>query len=216
MTTTRRTLLRTAAWTTPVIGIAATAPAFAASLRKDPGINGWVNVQYGTDNGFDARFDSDPDGQDPSTPDGAPFGLYVYDATTYTDARITLWFRGAVRDGFTENGTSTNVANNGGHGNGWGNPTNVGTQVKPDGLTYTGYRFLYTGTYTLGLDSRVYLQDFDVTARNVNSGDATFWVERSIKVDGVVQAFQRRNGERGPVGDGFPSARRAATAGVLL
>lgn len=207
----RRSILTTAAWTVPAITLAAAAPAFADStppIRLDPGINGWVLVTYGTTYGFDATFDSDPAGTDPASPDGAPFGLYVYDAVTdgvqvpLGGASITLWFRGVV--GRWTYGSRNSNPNGGGHGSGWSSPVSVGTRTQPDGLTYYGYRFDYSGGYVPQGDGRVYLQDFEATAKNVASGDATFWVERKIVVDGDLLTFQRRNGERGSMGDGFP------------
>lgn len=216
MTMTRRTLTRTAAWTTPVIVAAAAAPAYATSLRKDPGINGWVTVSYGTTLGFDAQFDSTTPGVGP---DGAPFGLYVYDVNrtgstitdTLTNASITIWLRGQARDGW---------ANGSGHGNRWGAMTDIGTATLDDGLTYRGYRSTYNGSvpgqgFTLDPDGRVYLQDFNRTARDVRSDDATFWVERAITVNGQARTFRRRNGERGALGAGFPGSQRRAATGTL-
>lgn len=217
-TPSRRTVLTAAAWTVPAITVAAAAPAYADStIRKDPGINGWMQVSYGTSKGFDATFDSDPQGADPLTPDGAPFGLYVYDAVSADGAivslggaSITLWFRGVV--GSWASGTRTNNPNDGGHGRGWLNPEYLGSEFKPDGVRYYGYRFDYTGPYEVQPDGRVWLQDFEVTAKNVNHDDATFWVERKIVVDGDLLTFQRRNGERGPLGDGFPASRARSFA----
>lgn len=214
---TRRTVVRGVAWTAPVIAVSAVAPAFAASLRKDPGINGWVQVSYGTDLGFDAQFDSTPSGVGP---DGAPFGLYLYDVNTgpggsildtVTNAAMTIWLRAEVRDGWS---------NNSGHGSRWGAMQNVGTSTLPDGLVYRGYRSTYNGSvpgsgFTLGADGRLYLQDFNRTARDVRSSDATFWVERTVTVNGEVQSFRRRNGERGPLGEGFPAAGRRAAGGTM-
>lgn len=216
----RRTLIRGAAWTTPVILAVGAAPAFATSLRKDPGINGWVQVNYSTRYGFDAQFNSNING---NGPDGAPFGLYLYDVNlgpgntildTVTNASITLWFRGGVSS-WSRNGTSSR----------WSNATSVVAQTKPDDLSYRGYRFDYNGSvpgsgFVVGSDGRLYLDDFNFTANNVDSGDATFWVERRITVNSVAQTFQRRNGERGSMGNGFPSgisSRRAVeTAGVPI
>ena len=95
----RRSLVRGAAWALPTAMVAATATAIAASLRKDPGINGWVTVR--SDSQFDLSrwrwtylLEIDSTGSDGrSTPDGAPFGLYLYDtedAKTATDASITV------------------------------------------------------------------------------------------------------------------------------
>lgn len=211
-TPSRRTVLTTAAWTVPAITLASAAPAFATSTdpRKDPGINGWVLVNYGTAYGFDATFDSDPAGNDPATPDGAPFGLYIYDTLPgdlFSATSITLWFRGKV--GSWSNGPRNSNSNGGGHGRGWSSPVSVGTQTKPDGLQYHGYRFDYTGSYVLS-GGLMWLQDMEVTAKRVGSDDATFWVERNIAINGEMNAFQRRNGERGSMGDGFPSASSRA------
>ena len=191
--------------------MASAAPAFATSIptRKDPGINGWVQVNYGTGNRFSATFDSDPAGVDPSTPDGAPFGLYIYDTLPedlFSAGSITLWFRGAVSS--WTYGPRSNATNGGGHGRGWSAPISVGTQRKPDGLDYRGYRFDYTGPFVLsgGLN---WLKDFEATANRVNSSDATFWVERRIAINGQMNTLQRRNGARGSMGEGFPAGLQA-------
>jgi hypothetical protein len=216
--TTRRTLIRNAAWSVPVISAVAAAPAFAASLRKDPGINGWVQISTTDrdDNSYDLRFNSNIDG---NGPDGAPYGLYVYNPNrngntlldTYTNASMTLWVR-------TTNSDNT-PANNGwsNPGTGWGNATDAGLANKPDGLQYRGYRFAYTGGYTLvASEERVYLRDFDTSSDNIRGTDATYWIERQITVNGVVQTFQRRNGDRGPLGNGFPSSQRRAAGGDMV
>ena len=217
----RRTLTRTVAWSTPVIAVAAAAPAFASSLRKDPGINGWVLVTTSDrdSNSFDVRFDSDEPG---TGPDGAPFGLYVYDPNrtgntlndSYTNAAVTLWLRTDRDRTPADNGWST-----AGSGAGWSAPSDAGLQIKPDGFQYRGYRFAYTGTFTLvAAEERVYLTDLVASSNNVDSADPTYWVERSITVNGVVQSFQRRNGARGPLGNGFHGGgtmgRSAVPAGL--
>lgn len=215
---TRRTVVRGAAWTVPVIAVVAPIPAFATSLRKDPGINGWVLIST-TDrdsNSYDLRFDSDEPG---TGPDGAPYGLYVYDPNrtgnvvndVYTNASITLWVR---------TDSDSTPANNGwsrtGSGAGWQAPVDAGLQTKPDGFQYRGYRFNYTGTYTLvAAEERVYLQDFVASSNNIASRDATYWIERRITVNGTPQTFQRRNGDRGPIGNGFPGSMRRAASGDM-
>lgn len=213
----RRTLIRGAAWTTPVILAVGAAPAFATSLRKDPGINGWVLISTSDRDrdSYDLTFDSTVSG---NGPDGAPYGLYVYDpnrtgnvlSDTYTNASITLWIR---------TDSDSTPANNGwvrtGSGAGWGAATDAGLQTKPDGLQYRGYRFAYTGGFTLvAAEERVYLQDFKASSNNIASTDATYWIERRITVNGVVQSFQRRNGARGPIGNGFPVGSRMAAGGT--
>lgn len=211
---TRRTLVRGAAWTVPVVAIAAAAPAFATSLRKDPGINGWV-LNSTDDRGnrrYNLRVDSNPAGG--TTPDGAPFGLYVYDTNTaagaildtLTAARLVYWIIGTQTEGAT-------WAPNPGHGTGWSTPSRGATQVKPDGLAYTPYTFEYSGPFTLRDDGRVWLQEFDTTAsfrQPANrDGDVTYWTQRFITVNGVTETFERRNGTRGPF---TSNARQAQTA----
>lgn len=214
----RRTVVAGLAWTVPVVAVSATAPAYATSLRKDPGINGWVLVST-TDRenrSYDLRFDSDEPG---FGPDGAPFGLYVYDVNrgpqgqildTLAGAAVTLWLR-TDRDTTPSRGWST-----AGSGAGWSQATQLGVATKPDGLQYRGYRFDYNGTFTAASDGRVYLTDL-IASTGVNGSDATYWVERTITVNGVAQSFQRRNGDRGPLGQGFPggaSMRGAAPVGL--
>lgn len=216
----RRTVMRTAAWTTPVIAVAAAAPAFATSLRKDPGINGWILISTtdretrGQDT-YKLRFDSDEPGVGP---DGAPYGLYIYDVNlgpnntildTFTNASITLWLR---TDDDTTPSTGWSTA---GSGAGWSAPTDAGLATKPDGLQYRGYRFAYNGSYTLNADGRVYLTDLIATT-TVNGSDATYWLERQITVNGTPQTFQRRNGDRGPLGNGFPSSQRRVAGGDMV
>lgn len=206
----RRTVSRAVAWGAPTIAVMACAPAYATSLRKDPGINGWVlvttsNVERRT---YDLRFDSSVPGVGP---DLAPYGLYVYDVNrndagqvidTLTNAEIVLWLR-TDRDATPSTGWSL-----AGSGPGWSQPTDAGTQTKPDGLAYRGYRFTYTGAFTPQPDGRVYLADL-VASTGVNGSDATYWVERRITVNGTPQTFQRRNGDRGPLGNGFPGSLRS-------
>lgn len=216
MTMTRRTLTRTAAWTVPTIAAMGTAPAFAASLRNDPGINGWVLAEWDpSDRTPDVSFDSDPAGQDPATPDGAPFGLYVRNvnrtpggllADSITNAAITLWMRGTATVTYPE--TVSTTLNGGGHGR-WNLQPGVLTETKPDGITYRGYRFTYGGALGVPVlvagQWQVYLEDFSVVMRNVQNSNATFWTERDVTVNNVPLTFQRRAGE-----DGAFNARSAA------
>ena len=212
---TRRRVTAATAWSVPVIAVASTAPAYATSIRKDPGINGWMLVTT-TDQGrntYDLRFDSDEPG---TGPDGAPFGLYIYDpnlnpagtasADVYAAASITLWIR---TDRSTNPATTITKA---GSGAGWSNPVNVGAHTKPDGLSYRGYRFDYSGAYTLKPDGRVWLTDLVVVMDDIASADATYWVERAITINGGLETFQRRNGARGP--HGGVSSRVAAVGGA--
>lgn len=218
----RRTTLK-GAWTGAaglVIVASATVPAYAASVseRIDPGLNGWLSINYGTQYGFDATFANDVTG---NTPDGNPFGLYIpkpnrangsnpFVTDKVTNALQILWLRGQTNS----------WATNPGHSSRWSR-SYIGSTTQPDGLVYHGYRFAYNGAYAgtggysgsgfeLKSDGRLWLESFDVTARDVQSGDATFWVERQVTIDigkgagPEVKSFKRRNGERGALGQGFP------------
>ena len=74
------------------------APSFAASLRKDPGINGWV-LNTTTNHGgcrYSLEVNSAPT-RGGATPDGAPWGLYLYDVSkdaSYSGAKLVYWVRG--------------------------------------------------------------------------------------------------------------------------
>lgn len=227
----RRTILKTSAWAVPAVTVAAAAPAFASSTtpRKDPGINGWVQVSYGKPflGTSYAKFDSDPDGTDPSTPDGNPFGLYVYDVNVgpggieddLAGASIILWFRGKVSS--WSKGDSKSNSNSGGHGSDWSHPSYIGKVGQPDGRDYYGYQMNYSGPFTAHGDGRVYLQDIEIEAKGIDHSNLTFWVERHILVNGEMQAFKRRNGQDGPQGEGFPAGRMSArssdgSSGVVI
>lgn len=214
----RRQLNRGLVWSVPVVAMAATAPAFAASQRNDPGINGWVQISTteretrGQDT-YRLRINSNVPGPGP---DGAPYGLYTRNPTvssttprsiidTIDMAALTIWLR-TDQDNTPSNGWSN-------PGVGWGNAT-LGTTSSALGLgdtqSYRAYRFDYNGPFTLVNDGtianpsyRAVLNNFDA-ATYVNGADATYWVERTIRINGEVLSFRRRNGDDGALGDGFP------------
>jgi hypothetical protein len=226
---------RGVAWSAPLAAISVAAPAYAASLRKDPGINGWVQVttnETSTDGTYNVRFDSTPNG---TGPDGAPFGLYIYDVNQAPDdkfqnARITIWLNDAQ--------SSVTRSTLAGHSALWADGGSLAAVTKPDGFSYTGYRYTYTGpilassyvTDPIDGVKRLYLGDLHVNllANQSNNGAAanmTYWVERYIEVQVsgsgpyLPRSFQRRNGQRGPLGNGFPgggSFRSSASAGLFV
>ena len=78
----RRAVTRGALWAAPTLVVTSAAPAMAASLRKDPGINGWVRASWGSElvgwwpnryRRYTLTVNSTVSGV--QTPDGAPFGL---------------------------------------------------------------------------------------------------------------------------------------------
>lgn len=206
----RRSIAKAALWAAPTIVVSTAAPAMATSLRKDPGINGWVNNNYRTGScgsrSSDIAVTSNSSG---ATPDGAPFGLYIYDTqdvTAVTGATITYWVLG---DHATTGSTSITWTSDTGHSTCWSYQGRVGTMQKPDGLTYTGYRWMYTCTIdphatTTGSDgvARVILGNFVVSTNRFEQpagscNKLNFWTERAITLDGVAYTFQRRAGTDG-------------------
>lgn len=207
----RRTLAKGAAWTVPAAAVVAAAPAYAVSLRKDPGINGWV-LNTPTSRGncwYYLEVDSTRRG---TGPDGAPYGLYVYDVedpNVITNAKITYWIIGEQREGATWTTLS-------GHSSCWSGPVKGAAQTKRDGLVYTPY----TWTYTCDIDStdrrmdsdgveRLYLGHFHVQASfrqpSGRCNNVTYWTQRHITIDPdgagshapEVHTFERRNGTFG-------------------
>lgn len=196
--------MRGAAWSVPVVAVAGAAPALAASLRKDPGINGWVlNTSEPRDPwSCDYRLTVSSDEPGVGT-DGAPFGLYIYDTNdddVITNAQLTYWIEGR------HNNISWTELD--GHSDCWDGPVPVGTEVKPDGIRYTGYRWTYTCPIdptdrTVGPDDveRVFLGDFVVRTSYFQSPGCyapTYWTQRHVTINNEIYTFQRRNGRRGP------------------
>lgn len=212
MNTTRRTLVRGAAWTSPVIALAATAPAVAASPPiKVPGINGCV-LNTPTSLSGSCRWSLHVNGRsDQGSYQGASYGLYVYDVNTtdvMTNAYLIYWIIG----------TQTGVSWSRNSGSGWGTPTSIGTAVKDDGLTYTGYRSEYTpAIIPAGGGGTVFLTDFDWTAtftqNSTYCSNVTYWTERHITINGADQTFERRIGTNGPFtgAKGLMSQKRAGS-----
>lgn len=210
----RRNVVKGAAWAAPVIGVGVAAPTIAASLRIDPGINGWVQQfksrQIGTC-AWTVRTTSQGQGQ---TPDGAPFGLYIYDTedvVTITNAKITYWIpgnRGAGDVTWTRN-SATGLC--------WNGPTRGGSTTKTDNRVYTPYTWTYNCTIdpsAVSGDGRLYLQDLDVTAKftqPLNQCDTmNTWAQRAITIDGELFTFERRAGTDPSLPGG--TGRRASSA----
>ncbi|NYF99045.1 hypothetical protein [Janibacter cremeus] len=208
----RRTVAKGAAWATPVILGGTAAPAYAASVRKDPGINGWVlNSPSG---GWNCRYSLDVD-SDPNysggTPDGAPFGLYLYDVlpnAVITDARLVYWIIG---------NQNASVSAGSGHSTCWNFAGRGPLATKADGLQYRPYTFNYNNNCPIdpgnvATDGRLYLGNFHVEFSFTQPGnrcdDVTYWAQRSITIDQYgdgnpeVLTFERRNGTRGPYSGG--------------
>lgn len=229
----RRTIAKGAAWTVPAVAVAAAAPVAAASIVKYPGINGWVlnsprkvrSTRWPFEDlpcQWTLEVDSTVAGND--TPDGAPFGLYLYDVepeNTFSNASFTYWIIGTQQSNIT-------WATLSGHSPCWGIPTRGTAVTKTDGVLYTPYTWTYTcainaSSYALDpIDNRwrLYLGDFHVRATFTQDNydppppggqwgssceNVTYWSQRRITVDpdgtGPAPAenkcFERRNGTMG-------------------
>ena len=208
--TTRRTVVKGAAWAVPTISVGTLAPRLAASLRIDPGINGWVLNSPRSQGGcsYTLEVNSNPSNAG-STPDGAPWGLYLYDVqprAVITNPQITYWIIG------NQTASWTNLT---GHGSCWGNASRGTPQTKSDGLEYTPYTWTYSNSPSCALNpanvdrnGRLWLQHFhsraSFTQPSNRCNDVTYWTQRRITIDPYgdgnpqVLTFERRNGTRGP------------------
>lgn len=211
----RRAVATGLAWSVPAVAMVSAAPSFAASLRKDPGINGWVlnSPEYHYFCRRSLEVNSAPSNPGP-TPDGAPWGLYLYDVSkdaSYSDAKLVYWVRG---DHVKQNKITWQTAT--GHSAKWEGPETGRPQTKADGFEYTPYTWKYTGTINpadVKSDGRLYLETFHVKATNFSMSEngqclpLDYWTYREIVVDpdgptGPQQPttlnFERRNGPSGP------------------
>lgn len=212
----RRAVATGLAWSVPAVAMVSAAPSFAASLRKDPGINGWV-LNSPTNHGgcrYSLEVNSAPT-RGGATPDGAPWGLYLYDVSkdaSYSNAKLVYWVRGTHNA--TQNPITWQAAT--GHSTKWSGPVRGDAQTKADGFKYTPYTWTYTGTINpanVKSDGRLYLETFHVKADNFSLWENSrclpldYWTYREIVVDpdgptGPQQPttlhFERRNGDSGP------------------
>lgn len=130
-------------------------------------------------------------------PDGAPFGLYLYDTddvTAVTSASLTYWILGVHA---TSGLTSISWTRGGGMSQCWSNPVRVAPTQKPDGLTYTGYRWTYTCTInpretTVGTDGikRVMLGDFETSTNRFQQ--LVGFLREAELLDGAGRDHRRR------------------------
>ena len=190
------------------------APSFAVSLRKDPGINGWVLNTTRDLGGCRRSLEVNSAPSNPgTTPDGAPFGLYLYDVSpegVYSNAKLVYWVRG---NHVAQNKITWQAA--AGHSAKWEGPVLGDAQTKADGFKYTPYTWKYTGTIdpaNVKDDGRLYLENFHVYTSDFYQGTRyqcsplDYWTYREIVVDpdgpGDQQSqtlhFERRNGDSGP------------------
>ncbi len=203
----RRTVVKGAAWAVPAVAAAAAAPIAATTLQLVPGINGWMmNSRQQRSGGLGSRrwcgYDASWDSRTVSTPtpDGAPYGLYVYNPNlddVITGAEMILWipdFASNITWG-TGMGHSSTC---------WGTPTDIGIHTKWDGLKYRGFKWTYNCSLDPNarvLDSdghyRLYLATFNVSVsyRHSPYGNCSTWryiAQRRVNINGEDKCFERR------------------------
>lgn len=187
----RRSVATGLAWSVPAVAAVSAAPFAAASLIITPGINGWVQVSAQGAGGCASTVTVTSRPRNPGrTPDGAPYGLYLYDtdeAGIYDDAKIVYWVRGNHLD---RNPIQWTSGSN--HSSCWSGPTAGTPATKSDGEKYTPYTWSYScpiDPREVSSDGRLYLGDFEVSARidqSTPSGGClplSFWAYREILVD---------------------------------
>ena len=191
----RRTVVKGAAWSAPVIAVGTAAPAHAASLP--PGLQGWVTV------GKNCNWQSDDvltingtGGNGVEPPNSGTRGLWIYNttsSTTVANARITFYYPDSL-------GSLTWTAEP--SNSGWSVPQ-VST-VDPPIAGFTAYTTYYTGGWQFrdlpGTDNdytRATGRPNFVASKQINNCDGTIQVyaRRTVTVDGQVISFLR-----GPVG----------------
>ena len=187
----RRTVAAGIAWSVPAVAATAAAPFAAASLVKNPGINGWVQVSAPGSRTCTREVTVTSRPSNPGrTPDGAPYGLYLYDTDPrgrYDEAKIVYWVRG---DHTSRNPITWRSGSN--HSSCWSGPTTGTAQRKSDGAVYTPYTWEYRceiDPARVSGDGRLYLGDFEVRA-SINQAlggrscePLQFWAYREIRVD---------------------------------
>lgn len=218
----RSTFIRGAAWSVPVVAMAAAAPAFAASPSVNNSLFGWVSVDS---NGDDWNLNGN---RNQGTYQGAPYGLYVLGtnaADTISNAFIELDIAGNNNLSWPSAGTGWTGGSR--QGTITRNEDGVGGLTRP--VTFTRYRFNYSGPFTSitsGGVERKWLNDFVVNSSDYNSpdyngntadnrGGETIWMRRFVTVNNQQRFFERRQGDMGFVdyyGGPAIAARSAAGA----
>ncbi len=187
---TRRSVLRTAAWTTPIIALATAAPAHAASTTKR-GLQGWVEVQWA-----DRRITLDGRGSRPDR------GLWVTDTKLgdqITSVSIVFYLADTDRVAWE--------ARNGNSG-AWSLPTDLGVSTPSDiGVPVRGFRV----TYQLPITAASPITELNNNLVFRTTSDAvagsSVWARRSVTVNGNVISFLR-----GPVSPNSNSRQSRSAA----
>ena len=225
----RRSVTRGALWAAPTLVVTSAAPALATSLRKDPGINGRVLNSLTSFRNRTYQLEVNSTVSSPATPDGAPYGLYLYEWNendTYSNVSITYWINGTQRRPGGRQRDPISWTTLRGHSNAWSGPSRGPSQERADGITCTPYTWTYNvvdfpPTTRPEVDGglRLWLGHFHVQATFMQTAsnsdpDVTYWTQRSITVhpggdtsESETLTFERRNGKLGPYSGSARGAR---------
>lgn len=166
----RRTIAQGITWATPAVLVAGAAPAFAAS-PKPPGLQGWVLASRGCNNSrLTIDFDSSP--SNPGTIPAGGYGLWIFDATSTTQARnasVTVY----VPTSWGQLSVSSSTGNSG-----WSTPvldTTV-TQIpakRAYTTKYTGGWTFENATKRLKVNGRLHISGTSGSSNTCTSGEIT-------------------------------------------
>lgn len=192
----RRTVMKGAAWSAPLLVAAVAAPLAAASGKVPPkGLNGWVTVSLDCDNGNRYRFDATQGSfVNGGTSDR---GIWLFAGPTASISGATMIIYLARQDLSFTNGST---------GTGW---TNLVRSSGDDGTAPSGF-FAYKATYSGGWhynptpppyvdnngdpQTQVWVAD-DKPRWTTNVGNScnqmTSYISRIVTVDGTVYSFVR-------------------------
>ena len=192
----RRTVVKGAAWSAPVIAVGTAAPAQAASPLP-PGLQGWVTVGKDCNTfGNDTLTINGTGGNGAEPPNTGTRGIWIYNttaSTTVANARITFYYPNSVAP-LTWSAASGN--------SGWSVP--VVSTVDPPIAGFTAYTTFYTGPWEF--------RNLPGTANDYSraTGRPNFQASKVIPSCGsTIQVYARRtvtvNGQtisfiRGPIG----------------
>ncbi len=181
----RRTLVKGAAWSVPVITVAGAAPALASSPIPPRGLNGWVTLHRdcggrGNDFWIDGRGSFTGGG----TNDRGIWTFVDDPEADITHAQIIFWFS---RDGWSFTNQS---------GPGWSNLTRMNPQpANRPAPGYYAYVTTYQGSWTYFEAHEAWVADSDPywTENNMpgTCGQVCAYADRTITVNGETVAFRR-------------------------
>ncbi|WP_371029202.1 hypothetical protein [Pseudoclavibacter sp. JSM 162008] len=185
----RRTALRAAAWSTPVIVFAAAAPARATSQPDVvPGLNGWIlfsvkQVQVRVRGRWGWEWETQRVVSLDATGEYPKRGLWVNDVTSRTKLTdIHIVFHLEVDAGapvFTKSGNAS-----------WTDLTLVGT-TRIGRTTFNSYRSDFTGTPSRTGARALIDNNFGFVSGAVQKQDPTRYIDRFVTIDGEVFSFRR-------------------------